>query len=68
MVVPLRSRGGGGNGDAALLFLLHPVHYGRALMDLTHLVGAARVIEDPLGGRGLPSVNVGHDPDVANSL
>ncbi len=30
--------------------------------------GAARVIEDPLGGRGLPSINVGHDPDIADSL
>ena len=68
VVVPMCGRRGRGDGDAALLFLLHPVHHGRALMDLTHLVGAARVIEDPLGGRGLPSVNVGHDPDVADFL
>jgi hypothetical protein len=31
---------------------------------LAHLVGAAGVVEDPLGRRGLARVDVGHDPDV----
>ena len=32
--------------------------------DLAHLVGHARVEQDALGGRGLPRVDVRHDPDV----
>ena len=35
-----------------------------ALVDLAHLVGHARVVEDPLGRRGLTRVDVRHDPDV----
>ena len=63
-VVPKRSGGGRGDGDAALLLLLHPVHDRGALVDLTHLVGLAGVEEDPLGGRRLARVDVGHDPDI----
>src|SRR6185437_10929756 len=55
---------GGGDGDAALLLLLHPVHLGGPLVDLAHLPRDARIEEDPLGGRGLPRVDVRHDPDV----
>ena len=63
---------GGGRGrrdrDAALLLLLHPVHHGSALVDLTHLVGAAGVEEDALSRRRLTGVDVRHDPDVARLL
>ena len=65
VVLPLSRGGRGSDGDAALLLLLHPVHRGGALVDLAHLVGAAGVVEDPLGRRGLTRVDVGHDPDVA---
>jgi hypothetical protein len=34
-------------------------------VDLTDLVGAARVVEDPLGGRRLSGIDVRHDADVA---
>ena len=47
------------------LLLGHPVHRGRAVVDLADLVVAARVVEDPLGGGGLARVDVRHDPDVA---
>ncbi len=67
-VVPLRSRGGRRDRDAALLLLDHVVHDGRALVDLADLVGAAGVVEDALGRRGLARVDVGHDPDVAGLL
>src|SRR5205085_2924894 len=53
------------DGDSALLFLLHPVHRGRALVDLADLVGLAGVIEDALGRRRLAGVDVRHDADVA---
>ena len=57
-----------GDGDAALLLLDHPVHRRGALVDLAHLVDAAGVEEDALGGGGLARVDVGHDPDVAGLL
>ena len=68
MVLPLRGGGGGGDRDAALLLLLHPVHHGRALVDLADLVGAPGVVEDALGRRRLTGVDVRHDPDVAGVL
>jgi len=43
---------------------LHPVHGRGPFVDLANLVRDTRVIEDALGGRGLPRINVRHDPDV----
>ena len=62
---PLGGGGCGGDRDAALLLLLHPVHHGRALVHLADLVRAAGVVEDALGRRRLTGVDVRHDPDVA---
>ena len=61
-------RRGGRDRDAALLLLLHPVHRGRALVDLADLVRAPRVVEDALGRRRLAGVDVRHDADVAGLL
>src|SRR6266581_4956102 len=60
--------GGGGNGDAALLLLLHPVHRGGAVVHLAQLVGAAGVVQDPLGRSRFPGIDVGHDANVANAI
>ena len=68
VVLPLARGRGGGDRDAALLLLLHPVHDGSALVDLAHLVRAAGVVEDALGRRRLTGVDVRHDPDVAGFL
>ena len=65
MILPETGSCRGRDRDAALLLLLHPVHGGRALMDLAHLVGLAGVEEDPLGSRGLAGIDVGHDAEVA---
>ncbi len=65
VALPLSGRGGGGDRDAPLLLLLHPVHDGGALVDLADLVRAAGVVEDPLGRRRLTGVDVSHDPDIA---
>ena len=65
VIGPLTGRGRGRDRDAALLLLLHPVHRGRALVDLTDLVRATGVVEDPLGGRRLTGVDVRHDADIA---
>ena len=64
-LAPEAGRRGGRDGDAALLLLLHPVHGRGPFVDLAHLVGDARVVEDALGGRGLPRIDVRHDPDVS---
>ena len=68
VALPLAGGGRGGDRDAALLLLLHPVHHGGALVHLTHLVRATRVEEDALRGRRLTGVDVRHDPDVSGLL
>ena len=67
VVLPPAGGRGGRDGDAALLLLLHPVHRGRAVVDLTDLVGDAGVEQDALGGRRLAGIDVGHDADVADA-
>ena len=67
MIAPEGGRRGGGDGDAALLLLRHPVHRGCALVDLADLVDLLGVEEDPLGDRGLAGVDVGNDADVARA-
>ena len=67
-VLPGRGRRGRRDRDAALLLLLHPVHDRGALVDLAHLVGPARVVEDAFGRRRLTGIDVSHDADVARLL
>ena len=64
-VVPAGRGSGRRDRDAAFLLLGHPVHDGGALVDLSHLVRLARVIQDALGGRGLTGIDVSHNADIA---
>jgi hypothetical protein len=57
-----RSRG---DGDAALLLLLHEIHGRSAFVHLADLVALAGVIENPLSRRRLPGIDVGHDAEIA---
>ena len=66
-VLPPAGRGRGRDGDAALLLLLHPVHRGAAVVDLTDLVVDTGVEEDALGGRRLAGIDVRHDADVPDA-
>jgi hypothetical protein len=66
VLLPLERGGGGGDGDAALTLLLHPVHLGGAVVDLADLVDAAGVEQEALGHGGLAGVDVGDDADVAD--
>jgi len=68
VVAPHRIGRGRGDRDPPLTLLLHPVGRRRPLVDLAHLVDAARVEEDPLGGRGLTGIDVRHDADVPQPL
>jgi hypothetical protein len=56
------------NGDAAFLLLLHPVHGGGAIMDLTDLVIDAGVEKDTLGRGRLAGVDVCADADISVAL
>ena len=67
-VTPLAGRGRRGDGDTALLLLLHPVHGGGAFVDFADLVSSAGVVEDALGRGGFTGINVGHDADVSHFL
>jgi hypothetical protein len=60
-----RSRG---NGNTALLLLLHPVHGGGAIVNFTDLVVHARVEQNALGGGGLTCIDVSGDTDIAVAL
>ena len=54
------------NRNAALLFLLHPVHNGGSLVHLAHLVSATRIIEYSLGDGGLTGINVGNECNISD--
>jgi hypothetical protein len=53
---------GRGDGDAALLLLLHPVHGGGAVVHFADLVIDAGVEQDALGRRGLAGIDVAMMP------
>ena len=65
---PEAGDGGGGDRDAALLFLLHPVGHGVAVIHVADLVDQAGVKEDALRGGRLAGVNVRGDADVAGAF
>ncbi len=68
--MPFQKAGGGSRGDrdAALLLLLHPVHGRSAVVHFTDLVVHTGVEKNTLGGRGLASVDVRRNADIAIPL
>ena len=67
VVAPGEAGRGGGDGDAALALLGHPVHLRLAFVDLAHLVDASRVEEEAFADRRLAGVDVRDDADVAHA-
>src|SRR5690606_24996121 len=63
--LPETGRRRGCDGDAAFLFLFHPVHRRGAVVDFADLVGLAGVVENTLGRGGLAGVDVRHDTEIA---
>ena len=61
---PESGRGSRGNRYATLLFLLHPIHCGSAVMDLANLVGHTGIEQNPLRGRGLTRVHMSDNSDI----
>ena len=68
VIAPETGGSGGGDGDAAFLLLLHPIHRGAAVMDFAHLVGLSGVVKNPFGGRRLAGIDMRHDTDVAETI
>src|SRR5205085_1607030 len=68
VLAPLERRRGGGDRDAALALLLHPVHLGLTVVDLAGLVDLSRVEQEALGDRRLARVDVRDDADVADQV
>ena len=64
VIAPEAGRRGRRDGDAALLFLLHPVHDGGAFVDFADLVRDPGVEQDPFCRRRLAGIDVGHDADI----
>src|SRR6266403_1960237 len=58
----------GGNGDAALLLLLHVVHDGGSVMHLADLVRHARVKQNTLRRGGFTRVDMSGNTDIPVSL
>ena len=64
VVVPVDGGRGRGDRDAALALQVHVVHHGTLTLDFLDGMGAARVIQDPLGQRGLARIDVRRDSNV----
>src|SRR5450759_1658890 len=68
MVAPRTGRRRGGDGNSPFLLLNHPVHGGRALMDLTDLIRDTGVVQNALGRSGLAGIDVCHDADIPRAF
>ena len=64
-IFPESGGSGGGDCDTTLLLLLHPVHRGGAVVNLTDFVGKTGVEQDTLRCGGFTGVDVSHDADIA---
>jgi hypothetical protein len=64
VLVPETGRGSGLNGDPALLLLFHEIRRGGTIVHFPHLVDFPGQLEDALGRRSLPGVNVREDANV----
>ena len=65
---PVTGCGRGGDGDAPLLFLHHPVHSGFAPVDFAYPVALPCIVENTLGCGGFACIDVGHDSDISNFI
>src|SRR5690606_7715840 len=66
--LPETGDGGRGDGDAPLLFLLHPVRGGGAIVHLAQLVAHTCIKQYALGGRGFTCIDMRRNTDIAIAL
>src|SRR3546814_8108645 len=57
-----------GNGDPTLLFLLHPVHGGGAVVDFADFMTDTGVEQDTFGRGGFPCIDMRGDSNIAIAL
>ena len=62
------SSGGRSYRNAALTFLLHPVHHSFSFVNFADLVRNARIEKDALGNGGFPSVNVSDNTNISDFI
>ena len=65
---PVAGRRSGGNGNASLLLLLHPVHGSGTFMGLADLVVDAGIVQDTLCQSRLTGIDMSHDTDISCSF
>ena len=68
MVIPVTGRCCGSNGDTPLLFLIHPIHCGRAIVNFPNAMDLLRIEEHSLGDRGLSGIYVGNYANISGTL
>ena len=64
LAVPEGGGRSGGNRDATLLLLLHPIHGGSTFVHFADFMRLAAVVKDPFSGRRFPCIDVGHDAEI----
>ena len=64
VALPVAGSRRGLNGNTALPFLLHEIHYGSALIDVAYFVRPAGVIQHTLGSCGFTCVNMSDNADI----
>jgi hypothetical protein len=67
-IPPVATGRGGGDGYAALLLLLHPVHDSRTVMHFAETMTFTGIKQNPFGNGGLAGIDVGDDSHVAQVL
>ncbi len=63
--IPGNSGGSRSNRNAALLFLYHPVHGSRAIMNFAEFIITSGIIQYTLSRRGFTRVDMGHDAYIS---
>ena len=66
--LPVTGGSSGGDGNTALLLLLHPVHGGSSVVGLAESVIDTGVKQDTLGCRRLACIDVSHDANISRIL
>ena len=67
-IFPMTGGHSRGNGYAPFLLVDHPIHNRFTVMDLTDLVGSARVIKDPFGDGGFAGIDVRDDSYISDMV
>ena len=68
VIEPIRRRSGRRNGNTPFLFLHHVVHSSGTIMNLTHAMDDAGVVQNTFRGSGLTRIDMSNGTDIADSI